>query len=158
MTALLLVDRDTGRTFARFVLDDISGDADDEVSVVGSFNDWVPGVHTLTRQDDGTRSVVAEVRQPGDVHFRYLAVGGRWFDDPSAHRIDEHGSTLLRDSAQPTEVFEAKQTGKKADKRKKAHERMTARKTKKADEKAGKSKADKKAGTKKRGKTGRKKA
>jgi Histone H1-like nucleoprotein HC2 len=101
MTALLLVDRLSGRTFVHFTV----GDDDHEVSVVGSFNDWVPGVHPLVRQDDGSRSVLVEVQHPGDVHFRYLGSDGRWFDDPTAHVIDEYGSTLRRDAAAVTDVL-----------------------------------------------------
>ncbi|WP_375502234.1 hypothetical protein [uncultured Jatrophihabitans sp.] len=106
MTALLLVDRSSGRTFAQFVLDSGTLDsADDEVvSVVGSFNDWVPGVHVLAPQEDGSLVVLVEVHHPGDVHFRYLASGGRWFDDQSAHVINDYGSTLHRDAAQETDV------------------------------------------------------
>ena len=100
MTAHLVVDRGSGRTFVHFALDPYH----DEISVVGSFNDWVPGVHPLVRQDDGTLSVTVEVHHPGDVHFRYLGAHGQWFDDPNAHVINEHGSTLLRDAAEIIDV------------------------------------------------------
>jgi len=65
------------------------------VSVVGDFNDWTPGVHTLARRTNGTRSVAVTLR-PGGVHqFRYLAEGGHWFDDPD---VDDrhHDNGVLR--------------------------------------------------------------
>lgn len=52
------------------------------VSVVGSFNDWTPGAHEMHEDDDGGgRSVIIEIPYGDEVHFRYLADGGRWFDD-----------------------------------------------------------------------------
>lgn len=84
--------RDGGRIFVRFTLSDYY--EDDFVSVVGSFNGWVPGTHVLAPAEHGVRTVTAEITHPGDVHFRYLATGGRWFDDPTADVIDEYGSTL----------------------------------------------------------------
>ncbi|WP_375484920.1 hypothetical protein [uncultured Jatrophihabitans sp.] len=163
MTALLVVDPITGRTFARFVLDE----AEDEVSVVGSFNDWSPGVHPLTSQDDGTLGVLAEVRHPGDVYFRYLAVGGRWFDDPTAHRIDENGSMLLRGSARAVDAAvsgPAKADTTSAKRTTKADKKKSAKRKAKADKKsaeqkvkAGKAKAGKGAGTKARKGAGSKK-
>ncbi|MFI6149727.1 isoamylase early set domain-containing protein [Streptomyces sp. NPDC051109] len=54
------------------------------VSVVGDFNDWRPGVHTLQPRKDGKRAVT--VALPGDTtqSFRYLAAGDYWFNDESA--------------------------------------------------------------------------
>ncbi|GII63939.1 hypothetical protein Skr01_40240 [Sphaerisporangium krabiense] len=63
------------------------------VSVVGDFNDWIPGRHELRRRSNGTRTV--SVILPEGVHrFRYLATGGLWFDDDNADRIDHHGSLI----------------------------------------------------------------
>ena len=53
-----------------------------KVSVVGDFNEWTPGVHTLVKRSNGTRSVKVPV-QRGSYRFRYLAEGGVWFDDPA---------------------------------------------------------------------------
>jgi hypothetical protein len=53
------------------------------VSVVGDFNDWTPGVHTLVRRSNGTRSVAVPL-DAGSFEFRYLAEGGVWLDEPSA--------------------------------------------------------------------------
>ncbi|GAA0905091.1 isoamylase early set domain-containing protein [Virgisporangium aurantiacum] len=69
--------------------------ADDNgaVSVVGTFNDWTPGKHELVPRRDGTRSISVTL-PPGEHRFRYLATGGRWFDDHGADRVDPAGCTL----------------------------------------------------------------
>jgi len=51
------------------------------VSVVGSFNDWNPFAHPLRRRANRTRSAAVTVPAGSTLHFRYLAEGGRWFDD-----------------------------------------------------------------------------
>ena len=53
------------------------------VSVVGDFNEWTPGVHTLVKRSNGTRSVKVPVARGASYRFRYLAEGGVWFDDPA---------------------------------------------------------------------------
>lgn len=58
------------------------------VSVVGDFNDWTPGLHTLAKRANGTRSVAVRFPAGVKVRFRYLADGGRWFDDPDADGHD----------------------------------------------------------------------
>ena len=64
------------------------------VSVVGDFNGWVPGKHTLIKRTNGTRSVAIAL-PPGSVQrFRYLAEGGQWFDDPDADRHTHEGGIL----------------------------------------------------------------
>lgn len=76
----------------QFVLpDDVHEGA---VSVVGSFNDWRPGVHRMIRRSNGTRSVSVAVPKGQDVRFRYLGNGGVWFDDPDAHEITHDGSLV----------------------------------------------------------------
>jgi hypothetical protein len=42
---------------------------------------------------DGTRSISVTL-PPGEHRFRYLATGGRWFDDHGADRVDPAGCTL----------------------------------------------------------------
>lgn len=74
-----------------FVLDD---DLRGSVSVVGDFNEWVPGVHQLRRRSNGTLSVTVTLPVGSRVHFRYLAAEGRWFDDPQADAHDGQGSVL----------------------------------------------------------------
>jgi len=51
------------------------------VSVVGDFNGWDPFAHPLKRRGNGVRSAVITVPAGSTLHFRYLAEGGRWFDD-----------------------------------------------------------------------------
>ena len=76
----------------QFVLpDDVH---DGAVSVVGSFNDWRPGAHRLVRRSNGTRSVSVAVPRGQAIRFRYLGVGGVWFDDPDAHEITHDGSLV----------------------------------------------------------------
>jgi 1,4-alpha-glucan branching enzyme len=65
------------------------------VSVVGDFNDWTPGVHVLRKRSNGTRSVSVTLPAGKPVRFRYLAEGGRWFDDPQADAQQEDGSLLV---------------------------------------------------------------
>ncbi|HKT00031.1 MAG TPA: isoamylase early set domain-containing protein [Rugosimonospora sp.] len=64
-----------------------------DVSVVGTFNDWAPGAHTLVARRDGTRSVSVTL-PPGEHRFRYLATGGVWFDDHSADGVDANASVI----------------------------------------------------------------
>ena len=54
---------------------------DGAVSVVGNFNDWDPFAHPLRRRANQTRSAAVTVPAGSTLHFRYLAEGGRWFDD-----------------------------------------------------------------------------
>jgi len=53
------------------------------VSVVGDFNDWDPYAHPLRVRSNRTRTRSASVTVPSGstLRFRYLAEGGRWFDD-----------------------------------------------------------------------------
>ena len=51
------------------------------VSVVGDFNDWNPFAHPLRLRANRTRSAAVTVPVGSTLHFRYLAEGGRWFDD-----------------------------------------------------------------------------
>lgn len=64
------------------------------VSVVGDFNAWTPGVHTLARRSNGTRSVTVAVPAGSEQRFRYLGDGGLWFDDPDADAHDGHGGLI----------------------------------------------------------------
>jgi hypothetical protein len=84
------------------------------VSVVGSFNDWTPGIHTLKPTDEGTLSVSVLVRPDADLHFRYLDSDGVWFDDPDSDAITEYGSFVaapLRVDEPPTEPTGAADDG-----------------------------------------------
>jgi 1,4-alpha-glucan branching enzyme len=53
------------------------------VSVVGDFNDWDPFAHPLRVRANQTRSAAVTVPTGSTIRFRYLADGGRWFDDES---------------------------------------------------------------------------
>ena len=61
---------------------------DGAVSVVGSFNDWNPFAHPLRRRANRTRSAAVTVPVGTTLHFRYLAEGGRWFDDETLAAAD----------------------------------------------------------------------
>ena len=63
------------------------------VSVVGTFNDWVPGRHELKARRDGTRTVSVQL-DPGHYAFRYLASDGVWLDDDHADGVGPHGTEL----------------------------------------------------------------
>ncbi|HEY7485518.1 MAG TPA: isoamylase early set domain-containing protein [Streptosporangiaceae bacterium] len=67
--------------------------ADGVVSVVGDFNNWEPGRHELVERRNGTWTV-SVILEPGIHRFRYLATGGRWFDDEHADTIDDQGSLI----------------------------------------------------------------
>ena len=65
-----------------------------EVSVVGNFNDWTPGLDELTPEPDGTRGVTVGLPYGKRLVFRYLGPGESWFDEPDADEITEEGSVL----------------------------------------------------------------
>jgi hypothetical protein len=88
------VDPNTSQAKVQLVLpDDVH---DGPVSAVGTFNDWTPGRHKLVRRNNGTRSVTVSVPSTSGqvMRFRYLGSGGRWFDDPDAHAVDESGGVI----------------------------------------------------------------
>jgi 1,4-alpha-glucan branching enzyme len=64
------------------------------VSVVGSFNDWNPYAHPLRRRANRTRSVAVTVPAGSTLHFRYLAEGGRWFDDETLSAPDGQDAAI----------------------------------------------------------------
>lgn len=64
------------------------GDA--PVSVVGDFNDWNPAATPLARRGEAMRASV--VLDAGRRYaFRYLADGGRWFNDDAADDYQPNG-------------------------------------------------------------------
>ena len=65
------------------------------VSVVGNFNDWNPFSHPLRRRANRTRSVAVTVPAGSTLHFRYLAEGGRWFDDETMPALDGRDVALI---------------------------------------------------------------
>lgn len=64
------------------------------VSVVGDFNDWQPGVHTLTPRKDGKRAVKVKLPSESTHSFRYLAAGDYWFNEDSDGDQDGPNSRL----------------------------------------------------------------
>jgi 1,4-alpha-glucan branching enzyme len=76
--------------------------ADEGVSVVGDFNGWDPVATPLARRRGMLRSsVVLEVGRR--YAFRYLADGGRWFNDDEADDYQENdfgGSDSVLDLTQ----------------------------------------------------------
>ncbi len=70
------------RTEVTFVLP--ADEPPGEVSVVGDFNDWMPGAHPLTPRPNGTRSVTVRLEPQRVHHFRYLAAGDYWFNEDDA--------------------------------------------------------------------------
>jgi len=61
------------------------------VSVVGDFNDWVPGVNVLAKRTNGTRSAAITLPAGSKYRFRYLGENGHWFDDDQAERDGDAG-------------------------------------------------------------------
>ena len=64
------------------------------VSVVGDFNDWNPFAHPLRPRTNGTRSAAVTVPVGATLRFRYLAEGGLWFNDESAHAKDGQDASI----------------------------------------------------------------
>jgi 1,4-alpha-glucan branching enzyme len=64
------------------------------VSVVGDFNGWTPGAHTLVRRSNGTRSVRVSLDPGTSYRFRYLGEDGHWFDDPDADARDREDGLI----------------------------------------------------------------
>ncbi|MEV6957308.1 isoamylase early set domain-containing protein [Streptomyces sp. NPDC051183] len=64
------------------------------VSVVGDFNNWQPGTHTLQARGDGLRAVTVTLHGKSAHSFRYLAAGDYWFDDEQADSHDGINSRI----------------------------------------------------------------
>ncbi len=71
------------------------------VSVVGNFNDWNPGAHRLVRRANGLMSTSVTLPSDYIVNFRYLGIGGVWFDEPDATFVDAGASVLWADEDAP---------------------------------------------------------
>ena len=67
---------------------------DGAVSVVGNFNDWDPFAHPLRLRANRTRSAAVTVPAGSTLYFRYLAEGGRWFDDETLTAPDGQGVVI----------------------------------------------------------------
>jgi len=63
---------------------------DGEVAVVGDFNGWDPTTNSLCQCDGWLRTTV--IVEPGRRYrFRYLAEGGRWFNDREVGLYEPNG-------------------------------------------------------------------
>ena len=62
--------------------------ADGRCSVVGDFNQWLPGKHELRKRTNGTRSISVTVPKGTRLRFRYLGEDGTWFNDPDVEHRD----------------------------------------------------------------------
>ncbi|MDQ1749636.1 MAG: hypothetical protein QOE71_692 [Pseudonocardiales bacterium] len=76
----------------RFILD--AGHPAGRVSLVGSFNNWTPGVDELVDDNHGTRGVMVGLPYGEEIVFRYLGPGDFWFDEPDADEITDQGSLI----------------------------------------------------------------
>lgn len=63
---------------------------DGGLSVVGDFNDWDPLANPFLRRGEAYRASVT-VQAGRRYVFRYLAAGGRWFNDPDAEGYQVNG-------------------------------------------------------------------
>jgi 1,4-alpha-glucan branching enzyme len=64
-------------------------------SVVGDFNEWLPGSHELRKRANGTRSASVTVPMGTRLRFRYLGEDGTWFNDPDVADNDGSDSVLV---------------------------------------------------------------
>ena len=65
------------------------------VSVLGTFNDWTPGVHQLKNRAGGVRSASVTVPAGTTLCFRYLGEHQAWFDDADASPCEHGGSVTV---------------------------------------------------------------
>jgi 1,4-alpha-glucan branching enzyme len=82
----------TGDVKVTFILSE--NGSDDQISVVGDFNGWDPTATPLRKRRG--RWLASVVVEPGRRYaFRYLAEGGRWFNDDAAddYQANRHGGS-----------------------------------------------------------------
>jgi 1,4-alpha-glucan branching enzyme len=77
----------TGAVKITFAIDGDLGPA----SVVGDFNGWDAAQHPLVRRSNGTRSVSVALPAHAEFRFRYVDLGGRFFDDVLADGLEPNG-------------------------------------------------------------------
>jgi hypothetical protein len=74
------------------------------LSLLGDFNQWNADAHPMTRNEDGSWSIILALA-PGAYRFRYFANGENWANDDAADGVapNEYGSanSLLRIEAEP---------------------------------------------------------
>jgi 1,4-alpha-glucan branching enzyme len=87
---MIRCERDKGGGLIKVTFDIPAAGADPPVSVVGDFNEWDPAATPLVRRGEKRRASV--VLDAGRRYtFRYLADGGRWFNDDAAHDYQSNG-------------------------------------------------------------------
>ena len=64
-------------------------------SVVGDFNEWKPGKHSMRRRSNGTQSVAVTLPRGTRLRFRYLGANGHWFNDSDVVEFDGSDSVLV---------------------------------------------------------------
>ena len=75
-------------------------------SVVGDFNEWIPGSHELRKRANGTRSATVTVPRGTRLRFRYLGEDGNVVQRPrrgAPRRRRQRGGRLsgCRDACRP---------------------------------------------------------
>jgi len=90
---MIKISRKAGSARVTFALPAEESVAD--CSVVGDFNEWVPGLHQLRRRSNGTRSASITLAAGSRVRFRYLAADGHLFIDPEIVEFDGADSVLV---------------------------------------------------------------
>jgi 1,4-alpha-glucan branching enzyme len=87
---MIRCENDKGKARVRVTFDLPAASAHPPVSVVGDFNGWDPAATPLVRRGQTLRASV--VLNAGRRYaFRYLADGGRWFDDDTADDSQPNG-------------------------------------------------------------------
>jgi 1,4-alpha-glucan branching enzyme len=64
-------------------------------SVVGDFNEWLPGSHELRKRANGTLSTSVTVPTGTRLRFRYLGEDGNWFNDPDVAERDGSDTVVV---------------------------------------------------------------
>ena len=75
-----------GDVLVTFIVDD-----DRPVSLVGNFNEWNPNRDPFVEELDGRRYVTVSLPADTVACFRYLALGGVFYDDLDADRLEPNG-------------------------------------------------------------------
>ncbi|MGZ4770405.1 MAG: hypothetical protein ACXVLX_17210 [Ilumatobacteraceae bacterium] len=75
-----------GDVLVTFIVDD-----DRPVSLIGNFNDWDPYRDPFVEELDGRHYVTVSLPADTVACFRYLALGGAFYDDPEADRLEPNG-------------------------------------------------------------------
>jgi len=65
------------------------------LDLLGTFNDWTPGKHRMTRRKDGSWSITVRLPKGAAHQYRFLADGKQWVTDDQADEVavNEHGTT-----------------------------------------------------------------